>query len=259
MVRFLAIAFLAPALSFAGSPSRILIVGDSHTAGPFGLGLLSALDSQPNLETALYASCGSRAEHWTGTPYSNRICSREKDYSQAKPVDFGAKDGSRPMKSLSALVSAGKPDVVVLALGTNSLPTDREASLDRAKKEVVRAIESAKSRGARCIWVGPPNEPTERFPKSVQDCFSSMLRTTVEANGCRFVDSRDFTNAADTALDRSSHLHYYGRAGTKWGEAVGGKIVCDLRPSPQNCGGGSGGGGLSGGTTKGRVGSGIAN
>jgi hypothetical protein len=221
--------------STASAGTKVLVVGDSHTVGLFGKGVLSVLDGQPDLDTAMVARCSSSPQHWLGDASVKPLGSNCGHFERGYRDPSGKRDAGRnlkgnpPLPSVASLVSRGKPAFVVIALGTNQLPRSESISLESAKEAVDRLIDQAKSGGARCIWVGPPNEPTSVFSKANQDRFNILLRTATRAKGCLFVDSRDVTNAKDTAADRANHIHYLTSAGTKWGKAVGAEILGAIR------------------------------
>jgi hypothetical protein len=215
---FLAIA----AISISGTShaeTKILFIGDSHSTGTFKDGVLEVLDAQADLRTAVYASCGSRPRDWFAGAKFRTTCGFYQ-----RP--FGGKSAytpSAPTPDLEALVKESRPDTVVIAMGTNQYG-DAPAS---AKASIVRTIRAARAQGANCIWVGPPKIASEKFSEKVKSEFQAMLVQVTRDEQCPLVDSRPYTDARET--EKQMRIHYPGKAGRKWGTAVGRDILTLIR------------------------------
>ncbi len=225
----------------AFAETKVLIIGDSHTVGDFGSGLVETLRAQTDVRVSVEASCGSRPAHFLGTSYRNAICSWDLGYDvPATDASKHLKSGPRPLKGLAELIDERVPNLIVIALGTNQYPMksagqskisdgELDAALAKAKGEIERAIAVVTSRHLGCVWVGPPSERFDLFSEKLQNRFETLFERVNAEHGCRFVKSRALTDAKDTAKDRAMHIHYYGTAGRKWGRDVATEILPFVR------------------------------
>jgi hypothetical protein len=210
---------ILPSVTFADT--KVLVVGDSHATGTFKDGLLRVLDAQADLRTAVYASCGSRPRDWFADAASKFVTTCgffERDF-----VGAGKIAKSAPTPDFEKLVVEKKPEFVVVAMGTNQFGD----SIPGAKASIVRMIRAAKAGGANCIWVGPPKVAAKNFTAKMKADFQAMLEKTAREEGCHLIDSRPYTNPADT--EKQMHIHYPGEAGRHWGREIGGEILTQIR------------------------------
>ncbi len=206
-----------PATAVAGT--RILLVGDSHSTGTFKDGFLETLGTQSDLESAVYASCGSSPSGWFRD-------AKGKTYRSACGTfrrEFGKKAGSTAPASvphLPDLITEAKPDVVVVAMGTNQYP----GSVTAAEPSMRKMLKAVQSQNARCVWVGPPE--VGFIPVAKQKEFYAMFERLAREEKCLLIDSRAHTDVAQTD---SMKTHYPGAPGKKWGAAVGGRVLQFVR------------------------------
>jgi len=220
MGRFFLTIFLFSLVPLSVSAeTRILVIGDSHTTGTFKDGLLAKLDAETDFRTAAYGSCGSSPQHWMGNPknaFTTRCGYYTRDYAKKSPVPLPVKHLT---PDLHELLASDKPDVVVIAMGTNQLAN----SLGGSESAIADIIGLAKKDGAKCIWVGPPDVGAKAKGAANHAVFYDMLTRTTNRKGCSLVDSRPSTDPAD--VERVYWVHYSGNAGRSWGTAVGKRVV----------------------------------
>lgn len=187
--------------------ATVLIIGDSHSVGPFGWYLDKNLRNE-GLNVATYASCGSIPNWWvTGkrTPcgfYSNDL---RGQVTQTQKF---------PTPILANLLHEMRPDVVLVELGANfvNIPDDKYAINDL--KAMVKNI---KNSGSRCYWIGPPDSRKYRTERP------RIYRLVNEAVGsdCPIFDSLSVTSYPDVGGDG---VHYWFKEGMpiakKWADAV---------------------------------------
>lgn len=239
--RFVSIALIL-GLAFSASAfasKRVLVVGDSHSTGRFKDGLLEMLmpTSKTGLSTAMFGSCGSRARDWLSGKHSTSCGYFSKDYADTK---LKPNVSSHATPTLKSLVDEGNPDYVVIALGTNQLGDNSKDS----EKSVRDLIAVATAKGAKCMWVGPPEVGSQAIGAKNLKSFYDMLDRVERDTGCRKIDSRK-PRTDNKYVDKKYHVHYENQKGTDWGTATGTEIRQKIQYWPQGnetAKGGSGGG-----------------
>jgi hypothetical protein len=200
----------------ASADLNVLVIGDSHSAGSFGEGLVNALAKDQRVRVSLKASCGSSTQNWLEPSdsaygkFTNRICVGTMNPGDKTMHYEAAVRASRTVPSLVELKREKKADAVVVALGTNQFPHGSTISEKSLKNGIEHLVRDAQAGGSRCVWIGPPNEPDSIFPVAGQKAFVSFLQKTVEAKGCTFVNSQlnGLTDPSDTVND-PSRIHYF--------------------------------------------------
>jgi lysophospholipase L1-like esterase len=145
----------APRLVF-GRGTKVLLVGDSHTYGPFGQ-QLERLVSATGASVVRSAKSGTAVKYW--------------------------------LPLLPALLREQRPDVVIVALGANmrGYPSAKATSAQIAQLvQLVRKQQPA----ARLVWIGPPRERADTAQKLAR--FNQIIRDGLDAH-VRFVDSARHT------------------------------------------------------------------
>jgi hypothetical protein len=206
--------------SMAGAP-RVLLIGDSHTVGPFGRELDSQLRaSYPVWKIETYASCGSSPSWFlpgNGASGHTSACGTWfHRYDPAEPSKLESLTAAAPTPLIGTLL-ASHPDTVIVALGANMANWEKGGifGLDTAKA-LADAIVAG---GARCVWIGPPDEAGHMPPDAAKAQVASLndaLRQTL-GDSCRFIQSR-------TTYSRSwpdpMQLHYPPDAAKAWAGQV---------------------------------------
>lgn len=207
----LALLWLLTAVS--ASAERFMIIADSHAVGPFGVSLDARLREKGN-QTSLNAVCGASARWWIG---ANRqklsICWSIHDFDEPN----SPRTGAPPRAATAAGLGQRKPDVVVLALGSN--PDGSPADTAAAAEDLIAVLPNT----VRCYWVGPP--PMPKRLSVIQELYKllpkALVRAASKGPSCTLIDSRTLIQPADAA----SNDHFYGPPAVKWGQAVADQIA----------------------------------
>jgi hypothetical protein len=177
---------------------RILMIGDSHTVGTFGHTVDASLRAAlPHAQLTVYGASSATPDYYF---YGTSSHGGFYEHSASGAV-FGitAAHPDQPTPKLSDLLKQTQVTVAVIALGTNLLRNP----LDGARAQIVRAIQTVKDHGARCIWVGGPDE---RFvTREVQDDLYKILKSATDETGCTLIDSRKYTHYPDAG---GGGIHY---------------------------------------------------
>jgi hypothetical protein len=190
----------------AGAP-HVVVIGDSHTVGPFGHELDSRLRAAyPGWRIETYASCGS-APGWflpgNGASGHTSACGTWfHRYSATDPSKLEDVTAATPTPLIGGLL-ASHPDTVIVALGTNMANWDKGGifGMDSARA-LADAIAGA---GSRCVWIGPPDEAGHMPPdqaKAQVARLNAALRGTLGAS-CRYLESHTTYSGSDPM-----QLHY---------------------------------------------------
>lgn len=177
--------------------STILIIGDSHTVGPFGQKLDELLRGQ-DARVATYASCGSIARWWY-TEQSTTCGYFERDLTGKKTETL-----SHPTPRFPELLDRLHPDHVIIALGTNYV---RETNDQIVINDLSRMIGDIRSASAQCFWILPPD--MRQFRSDLPRL--NRLIKSAAGQDCRFFESSSFTRYPESGGDG---IHYWSAEGT---------------------------------------------
>jgi hypothetical protein len=192
--------------SMAGAP-HLIVIGDSHTAGPFGHELDSLLRAAyPGWRIETYASCGS-SPNWflpgNGASGHTSACGTWfHRYSPKDPATLESLTAAAPTPLIGTLLDA-RPDTVVVALGANMADWEKGGifGLDSART----LSDAIVNGGARCLWIGPPDEaghmPPDQAKAQVARLNGALKRSLGES--CHFIESRTTYSGSDPM-----RLHY---------------------------------------------------
>jgi hypothetical protein len=172
-----------------GAGNRILMIGDSHTAGFFGKELESLLRKNGK-KVHRVGKCETSPRHWLR----------------------GSKFRNTP--ALSALISSYRPNVVLILLGAN---------MRRGGKKDFGAVQTlariARESGAKVVWVGPPKQGNDISTAGI-DAFDAKMRRAIGPNAT-YVAMSAFTSPLDTVSDRRMRIHAYDRrVARRWAGSV---------------------------------------
>lgn len=200
-------------ISFTASASSVLVLGDSHTAGPFGSKIHSLLSSEFDHVVTLGHS-SSAALHWVNTKdYKlsggkfNQMLMNGSQYKDPNPTHWRDKvsvpklsnvlnDNAYHTKWKAIAGKNLKADVVVIALGANDARTIanqdgsiRATGYKTRKAAIIDMIASIKQTGAKCVWIAPPNgvKKTAANQKAVYDYLIDAIN-----NECPMMDSQHY-------------------------------------------------------------------
>jgi hypothetical protein len=199
------------------STTNMVVIGDSHTAGPFGRYLHQNLSKHSELNVALYGHSSSAAIHWMQDKkyvlsggLQHRLTVDGNYYANPNPTHWRVKREVPKLKDIlkelafhtqwQQQVGTISPiDIVVVALGANDLRTVTNEDGTPARnyqarqKYVIKMLDFIEQAGAKCLWVGPP-DGIKKTPQRQ----STLYRYLKEAvgNRCPFYSSNHFKATA---------------------------------------------------------------
>lgn len=201
-----------PAAGKIGNGSKVLVIGDSHTAGTYG----DELDRQLRARGAQVHTIGS-----SGASADNYItgAGTKVGYADHKVNGQTDKTAAHATPKLEELIAQDKPDTIVVNLGANF----RGAGPAGIKAQVSKLGEIARKHNIKMIWVGPPTTRADMSnPASLQK-FDQDMQAAVQPYG-EYISSAPFT----PQYAGGDGVHYSGAQGAelakKWAAGVAGKL-----------------------------------
>ena len=187
----------------------ILLMGDSHSVGPFGKTLDSGLRKLPDTSVRTIASCGSIIRwFYTGTPTSCGSLQIDESGKATEAV-------KAPTPLLKEVLAEKTPDLVIVELGANYMIGYPEATLTR---DVERLLGDLETTGAKCLWVSPPD--SRKYREERKDL---VLRLEKLVSGrCQWFDSIHHTHYPDTGGDG---VHYNTQSLTPIAKEWAGQVL----------------------------------
>jgi len=194
---------LSMSLAHADAP-RILVIGDSHSVGPFGHLLINKLKSITP-KASLYASCGTVASSWLSG--SKTHCGYFFQTEEGKTLV--GKEGRTP--KLPGMLNTLNPDLLIIELSGNYAKDYDEA---RAIEDMKRILNLIEGKPLKCLWVSAPDS---RKNIGTQKKLYSWVLAAV-GDRCKVVNGRDYTHYPRDAGDG---IHYWRESDIKfWAQAV---------------------------------------
>lgn len=191
-----------------GPGKRVLVIGDSHTAGHYG----DELDKQLRARGAQVHTIGS-----SGASASNFISGRGTTVGYADHGVDGKtqKTASHATPKLEELINQDKPDVIVVNLGANF----RGAGQAGIESQVRSLGEIAKRHNIPIKWVGPPKPAPARLNMEEVQRFDQQLAAAVAPYG-EYISSVPYT----PEYAGGDGLHYGGTRGKQlaqqWAQGI---------------------------------------
>ncbi len=206
----------------ASSAFNILMIGDSHTAGPFGQYVHQSLATRAGLNIVTYGHSSSAALHWlssrrsklTGGVYHQLSAHKTfnayelvrmdnpnpTDWREAVEVPFFeplVEDMNLHPEWRNLGFPVEAPNLVVIALGAN----DRgylfnrqgqfsQVAFDRHVNYARTLAQKATEAGAKCLWIGPPHGRVKTDEE--QEALYRMLHVALEEVDCQLVSSNHY-------------------------------------------------------------------
>jgi lysophospholipase L1-like esterase len=206
------IVFGLSLISFSFADSNIVIIGDSHSAGPFGRYLVKNLSELEAINVALYGHASSAPLHWMRTQTSKLSGGVQhllnfdgKNYRNPNPTDWrervavpnfnGILSELAYHNSWQRKIGHQSVDVAVIALGANDY---RAVSTSEGKKSngytkrlqyITQMIDELERRNIQCLWVGPPDGIKKTSKR--QKVLYQFLKEAIN-NRCAFFNSNHF-------------------------------------------------------------------
>lgn len=190
------------------SGSKVLVIGDSHTAGAFG----DELDRLLRAKGAQVHTVGS-----SGATADNFISGKGTTvgFADHKVNGQTQKTAAHATPRLEDLINEDKPDTIIVNLGANF----RGAGPSGIKKQVDEIGEIAKKHGIKITWVGPPTTRQDEGNRSSLQKFDADMKAAVAPYGT-YVSSAPFT----PKYSGGDGVHYSGEAAKQWAAGVAGAV-----------------------------------
>ena len=190
------------------SGSKVLVIGDSHTAGAFG----DELDRLLRAKGANVHTVGS-----SGATADNFITGKGTTvgFADHKANGQTEKTASHATPKLEDLINEDKPDTIIVNLGANF----RGAGAGGIKKQVNEIGDIAKKHGIRITWVGPPTTRADESNRSSLQKFDEDMKAAVAPYGS-YISSAPFT----PKYNGGDGVHYSGAEAKQWAAGVAGAV-----------------------------------
>lgn len=189
--------------------TKVLIIGDSQTVGPYGK-TIDELARATGATVSTHASWGASPPWYFNGQETYKYWSRDTAGKAETQMHT-------PTPKLNELLAKERPDVVIVTMGGNMIAGNAsQADVTLQVSQIGNAVSAS---GAELVWVGPPKyAPNTRSPEKVEQ-FYQKLRNIVPEFG-ELIDSRvHISEYAGT-----DGLHYSGAKGEKiarqWAQGV---------------------------------------
>jgi hypothetical protein len=211
-----------PSAPTGAAPVRILMIGDSLSAGPFGEAVQQhlAIRFGPQNVSA-YASCGSSPEHWLASePAWYTKCGYRESTPDRAPIMRDWVNGKPPTPTVTpkveALVRRHQPTVVIVQLGTNWM--DRNLSDAEITGFANRFINAARASTVRqIVWIAPPD--SSAMPRNAQTRIHRLIQQAAARHHIDVIDSRQLTRYVKGQTGGDG-VHYNSASSRAWAEQV---------------------------------------
>ena len=201
-----------PAGGHIGSGSKVLVIGDSHTAGTYGDELDRLLRGK-GAQVHTVGSSGATADQYISG------AGTKVGYADHKLNGQTEKTAAHATPKLEDLIAQDKPDTIVVNLGANF----RGAGPSGIKAQVNKLGEIAKRHNIKIVWVGPPRTRDDMSNPSSLQKFDQDMAAAVQPFG-QYISSAPFT----PEYSGTDGVHYGGSKGTelakKWAAGVAGAL-----------------------------------
>lgn len=206
--------------------TRVLMIGDSLSAGPFGESVQQHLARKFGPQNvAAYASCGSSPEHWLQDEagfYTK--CGYRESTPDKPPVMRDFVNGKPPRPTLTPklepIVRRFQPTVVVVQLGTNWM--DRPLSDGEITSFLNRFISAARGRSVRqIVWIAPPDSSS--MPAKAQARVHRLIQQGAKRGRFDVIDSRELTNYVPGKTGGDG-VHYNSESSRAWAARVNSRL-----------------------------------
>jgi len=189
--------------------TKVLIIGDSQTVGPYGK-TLDEMVRATGATVSTHASWGASPAWFFNGNETYKYWTRDASGQQETRIKA---DTPR----LNDLLARERPDVVVVTMGGNMIAANAsQADVTMQVSQIGNAVSAS---GAQLVWVGPPKyAPQKRSPEVVEQ-FYQKLGNIVPEYGT-LIDSRPHIKE----YAGSDGLHYSGAKGEsiarQWAQGV---------------------------------------
>jgi hypothetical protein len=241
----LCIALILPTLAACGRaapkepppPTRVLMIGDSLSEGPFGESVELYLETRLGRSNfALFASCGSSPESWLRSEpdYYTKCGFREDTPERQSVIDFH--DGKPPPRvrtpKVEDLIAKYHPTTVIVQLGTNWMDPlkkprgHEEDTFSNILDRFAVALRSPPRSVRQVIWIMPPDAAA--YSPAVQRTVENLIKNVAKKNNYWMIDSKRMTHYI-RGKTGGDGVHYNKEAAQAWADQVTRKLDRQLR------------------------------
>ena len=217
--------------------TRVLMIGDSLSVGPFGDLVERYLEARVGRSNfALFASCGSSPENWLRSEpdYYTKCGYRENSPERQALIDFH--DGKPPPRvrtpKVEDLIARYHPTTIIVQLGTNWMdPLTKPKGHEEDKFSGILdrfavALRSPPNSVRQVIWIMPPD--ASAYSVAVQRTVDSLIKNVAKKNTYWLIDSRRMTHYI-RGKTGGDGVHYNKDAAKPWADQVTRKLDRLLR------------------------------
>lgn len=197
--------------ALADSSKNILIIGDSHSYGPYGTVMDDYYRKQGH-RVSSYASCGSSPSTWVRS--SSNFQQTNCGYWSKSPSGKETRVKSHKLPSFQEAISQSKPDLTIVSLGTNALSSPQ--SIKNEVRHAEQMMESIQKANSQCVWIGPPDLDKKPFSTNLNQGVHAF-KAAATKHGCKYIDS---TRHTKYPKGKSDGIHYSAKDSKAWGEAI---------------------------------------
>lgn len=222
---------------------KVLIVGDSHSCGTFGVQLIKDFRLKGDKATMYCAPGKTIYEFLTGVNMAG-VCKTYNSSNYDSKNNFSIPINSQGKYSMQAcpelkfekMLIHENPDKVVIALGTNSLGRNRKADYDRMT-QMIQDFKTSSGSQTSCDWISPPRldwgkgsalkfvtaqnarkkqNPSNKEIPFIKDYSIIIENVRDQSQRCHIIDSYKYTQLNQTA----DGIHRYGAPAIVWANGV---------------------------------------
>jgi hypothetical protein len=217
-VRFVSAIIILFLLSLKVQAANILLIGDSHLCGAFGIPLEKQLTSKGNNVDVFCAELSSASNWVQGVNPPGKLCRTWTSFKKETPCGG---DGQIP--KIDSVLKRKKYDKAVIALGTNSTwRTQVDDNFKSLAKKIRAKINS-------CVWIGPPrirsdqalgfnSQNLEAMDRNLPYFYASLYYAVNKT--CTVWDSREATKPTVEGGKTEDGIHRTVAAGEYWSQVA---------------------------------------
>lgn len=220
---------LLSSFSFADTSKNILIIGDSHSYGPYGTVLDDHYRKQGH-RVSSYASCGSSPSTWVRS--SKNFQQTNCGYWSKSPNGKETRVKSHKLPSFQEALAQSQPDLTIVSLGTNALSSTQNITNEVRHAESM--LENIQKSNSQCVWIGPPDLDKKPFSSNLPEGVRAFKAAAQKYN-CKYIDS---TRHTQYPKGKSDGIHYGAKDSKAWGDAIVKELasvsISTKQSAPQN-------------------------
>ncbi len=219
----LSLALLAVSIICRAETNQILLIGDSHSEGPFGETLTQEIRKQPGTQVTRYGLVGASPRHYF------QISPEQRTLKMGFVEDLNgkisrAKVGTAP--NISDLVSRISPKHVVIELGENLYDYKSGQLHEKLWQNEVTKLLSKIPANIPCTWVLPTwTNQEKRPPYQKSNAYLKLANEKMKSfigDRCQVISGTEITELTPENIEtvKGDWLHQQKGSGERWARAV---------------------------------------